>query len=68
MEGFRAYVFVAFMAMHLSEVLLFSYPMPVGKVLVLRFLLHPIPLHIWVCFVEFLVPWIMKDHGSVIEC
>ena len=29
---------VAFTAMHLSEVLLFSHPMPVGRVLVLWFM------------------------------
>ena len=55
--------------MHLAEFLLFSHPIPVGRVLVLWFLSHPMPLRIWVvCAVEVLVPWIMKDHGSVLEC
>ena len=43
-------VFVAFTAMQLSEVLLFSHLMPVGRVLVLWFLSHPIPLRIWVVY------------------
>ena len=33
-KGFGHMSFVAFTAMHLSEVLLFSHPMPVGRVLV----------------------------------
>ena len=37
-KGFR-HMSVAFTAMHLSEVLLFSHPMPVGRVLVLWFML-----------------------------
>ena len=70
MEGFWAYVFEVFTVMHLAEVLLFSHPMPVGRILVLLFLSHPMPLRIWVvlCFVEVSVPWITEDHGSVLEC
>ena len=48
MEGYRAYVFVVFTVMHLSEALFFSHPMPVGRVLVPWFLSHPMPLRIWV--------------------
>ena len=34
--------------MYLAEVLLFSHPMPVGRVLVSWFLSHPMPVRIWV--------------------
>ena len=39
------------------------------RVFVPWFLSHPIPLRIWgLRFVEVQVPWIMEDHGSVLEC
>ena len=39
---------VVFTVMHLAEVLLFSHPMLVGRVLVPWFLSHPMPLRIWI--------------------
>ena len=58
------------MAMQLSEVLLFSHPMPVGRVLgVMVSFTHYTITHIGgLSFVEFLVLWITEDHRSVLEC
>jgi len=68
--GYRAYDFVVLTDMHLAEALLFSHPMPVGiRVLVFWFLSHPMPLRIWsLRIVEVQVPWITKDHESVLDC
>ena len=71
MEGYRAYVFVFFTVMHLAEVLLFSHPtMPVGRGIGSMGSFTPYATtHMGsLRIVEFQVPWITEDHGSVLEC
>ena len=70
MEEYQAYVFVVFTVMHLAEVLLFSHPMPVGRVLVFMDSFTPYAsTHMGsLRIVEFQVPWITEDHRSVLEC
>ena len=70
MEGYRAYGFMIFTVMHPAEALFFSHPMPIGIRYWFHFFFYTLYHYAYgsLRFVKVKVPWIMEDHGSVLEC